>query len=275
VPRTCWSGSTWPPAAGRTAKTYSGGMRRRLDLAASLVGRPAVIFLDEPTTGLDPATREEMWEVVRRVMADDSTVLLTTQYLEEADALAGEITVIAQPRLRVAAVRSGATTSPWRHATRPGDDRLSVVARRVAPGRSRLRRRGPMFTRRRRCAAAIIAAVALPVSGCGSPSADEVESVAATFDDPSGDPGARCDLLAPATLATLENDRSAPCVDTIQELPLKGGEVTAVEIWGGDAQVRLSGDTVFLTETTAGWRVVAAGCTARSDAPYDCEVEGP
>jgi len=81
-------------AAGKSAKTYSGGMRRRLDLAASLVGRPAMIFLDEPTTGLDPAKREDMWDVVRRLISDGSTVLLTTQYLEEADALADEITVI-------------------------------------------------------------------------------------------------------------------------------------------------------------------------------------
>ena len=81
-------------AAGRTAKTFSGGMRRRLDLAASLVGRPKVIFLDEPTTGLDPAKREDMWGVVRRLVSDGSTVLLTTQYLDEADALADEITVI-------------------------------------------------------------------------------------------------------------------------------------------------------------------------------------
>ena len=81
-------------AAGRPAKTYSGGMRRRLDLAASLVGRPAVIFLDEPTTGLDPAKREDMWEVVRRLLTEGSTVLLTTQYLDEADALADEISVI-------------------------------------------------------------------------------------------------------------------------------------------------------------------------------------
>ncbi|HEX2903207.1 MAG TPA: ATP-binding cassette domain-containing protein [Jatrophihabitans sp.] len=86
-------------AAGRPAKTYSGGMRRRLDLAASLVGRPAVIFLDEPTTGLDPAKREDMWEVVRRLIADGSTVLLTTQYLEEADALADEISVIDHGRV--------------------------------------------------------------------------------------------------------------------------------------------------------------------------------
>jgi oleandomycin transport system ATP-binding protein len=80
-------------AAGKMAKNYSGGMRRRLDLAASLVGRPSVIFLDEPTTGLDPAKREDMWDVVRSLISDGSTVLLTTQYLEEADALADEITV--------------------------------------------------------------------------------------------------------------------------------------------------------------------------------------
>ena len=86
-------------AATRVAKTYSGGMRRRLDLAASLVGRPAIVFLDEPTTGLDPAKREAMWDVVRRLVTDGSTVLLTTQYLEEADALADEITVIDRGRV--------------------------------------------------------------------------------------------------------------------------------------------------------------------------------
>jgi len=86
-------------AADRPAKTYSGGMRRRLDLAASLVGRPAVVFLDEPTTGLDPTKREDMWGVVRRLVRDGSTVLLTTQYLDEADALADEITVIDHGRV--------------------------------------------------------------------------------------------------------------------------------------------------------------------------------
>jgi oleandomycin transport system ATP-binding protein len=92
-----WFGLT--EAAGRMAKTYSGGMRRRLDLAASLVGRPSVIFLDEPTTGLDPAKREDMWDVVRNLVAEGSTVLLTTQYLDEADALADEITVIDHGRV--------------------------------------------------------------------------------------------------------------------------------------------------------------------------------
>jgi oleandomycin transport system ATP-binding protein len=86
-------------AADRLAKTYSGGMRRRLDLAASLVGRPEVIFLDEPTTGLDPAKREDMWDVVRSLVTEGATVLLTTQYLEEADALADEITVIDHGRV--------------------------------------------------------------------------------------------------------------------------------------------------------------------------------
>jgi oleandomycin transport system ATP-binding protein len=86
-------------AAKKKAKTYSGGMRRRLDLAASLVGRPPVIFLDEPTTGLDPAKREDMWDVVRSLVSDGSTVLLTTQYLEEADALADEISVIDHGRV--------------------------------------------------------------------------------------------------------------------------------------------------------------------------------
>ena len=81
-------------ASERLAKTYSGGMRRRLDLAASLVGRPAVIYLDEPTTGLDPAKREDVWQLVRRLVEDGTSVLLTTQYLEEADALADEISVI-------------------------------------------------------------------------------------------------------------------------------------------------------------------------------------
>jgi oleandomycin transport system ATP-binding protein len=81
-------------AAGRAAKTYSGGMRRRLDLAASLVGRPRVLYLDEPTTGLDPHSRNEVWGMVRRLVADGTTVLLTTQYLEEADQLAHDIVVI-------------------------------------------------------------------------------------------------------------------------------------------------------------------------------------
>ncbi|MGY0066925.1 ATP-binding cassette domain-containing protein [Streptomyces sp. QTS137] len=81
-------------AARRPAATYSGGMRRRLDLAASMIGRPAVLFLDEPTTGLDPRTRNEVWVEVRRLVGDGVTVLLTTQYMEEAEQLASELTVV-------------------------------------------------------------------------------------------------------------------------------------------------------------------------------------
>jgi len=81
-------------AAKRPIKTYSGGMRRRLDLAASLIVRPKVLFLDEPTTGLDPRGRQDMWNVIKELVNDGTTLLLTTQYLEEADHLADEIAVI-------------------------------------------------------------------------------------------------------------------------------------------------------------------------------------
>jgi ABC-2 type transport system ATP-binding protein len=93
-------------AARRPARTYSGGMRRRLDLAASLVGRPDVIFLDEPTTGLDPESRVGMWEIVESLVGDGTTVLLTTQYLDEADRLADSITVLSQGKV----VASGTAT---------------------------------------------------------------------------------------------------------------------------------------------------------------------
>ena len=85
-------------AAGRPVKTYSGGMRRRLDLAAALVAEPQVLFLDEPTTGLDPRSRTSMWEVIRDLVGAGTTLLLTTQYLEEADRLADDIVVIDHGR---------------------------------------------------------------------------------------------------------------------------------------------------------------------------------
>ncbi|TIC80408.1 ATP-binding cassette domain-containing protein [Nocardioides sp. GY 10113] len=85
-------------AATRRLSTFSGGMRRRLDLAASLISRPPLIFLDEPTTGLDPRTRGQMWETIRALVAQGSTILLTTQYLDEADQLADRIAVIDRGR---------------------------------------------------------------------------------------------------------------------------------------------------------------------------------
>ena len=86
-------------AADRLVKTYSGGMRRRLDLAASIVARPNILFLDEPTSGLDPRTRIDMWETIRILVSDGTTLLLTTQYLEEADELADKIVVLDHGRV--------------------------------------------------------------------------------------------------------------------------------------------------------------------------------
>ncbi len=86
-------------AAHRPVRTYSGGMRRRLDLAAALVHRPPVLFLDEPTTGLDPRSRTDLWGVIAELVNDGTTVLLTTQYLEEADRLADQIVVVDHGRV--------------------------------------------------------------------------------------------------------------------------------------------------------------------------------
>ncbi|MGW0781921.1 ATP-binding cassette domain-containing protein [Streptomyces sp. NPDC002913] len=108
-------------SAGKGVREYSGGMRRRLDLAASMILAPAVLFLDEPTTGLDPRSRGEVWDSVRALVADGTTVLLTTQYLDEADRLASRITVIDRGRALV-------DDSPDRLKDRVGGDRIEVVA---------------------------------------------------------------------------------------------------------------------------------------------------
>ena len=113
-------------AAGRPTKTYSGGMRRRLDLAAALVAKPPVLFLDEPTTGLDPRSRIGMWDVIEGLVAEGTTVLLTTQYLDEADRLADTIAVIDHGRL-IAAGHLRRAEGPRR--------------RRAARGQARRRRR--------------------------------------------------------------------------------------------------------------------------------------
>jgi hypothetical protein len=128
-----------------------------------------------------------------------------------------------------------------------------------------------------RRAGAVLAGVGAVVllTGCASASRDDVRAVATAFEEPSASGQERCDLLAPATLRTFESDESAPCADAIGNVPLPGGDVTSVEVWSGDAQVRIGGDVVFLTETDAGWRVTAAACEPRGELPYDCEVEGP
>jgi oleandomycin transport system ATP-binding protein len=117
-------------AADRAVKTYSGGMRRRLDLAASLVGRPPMLYLDEPTTGLDPRARAEAWTLIRSMVAGGVTVLLTTQYLDEADELADEIVVIDHGRVIAAGAPDElkAKTGSQTLAVRPEDEsHLSVV----------------------------------------------------------------------------------------------------------------------------------------------------
>ena len=107
-------------AADRPVKKYSGGMRRRIDLAVTLILAPAVLFLDEPTTGLDPRNRIEVWESIRRLVAEGTTVLLTTQYLDEADQLADRVAVMDRGKVI-------ATGRPNELKARVGGDRVELV----------------------------------------------------------------------------------------------------------------------------------------------------
>jgi hypothetical protein len=122
---------------------------------------------------------------------------------------------------------------------------------------------------------AVVLSAAALLAGCASSHEPEVERVATTFEDPAGDPEARCDLLVPKTRAAFEQSEGAPCTEAIEDLALQGGAVESVEIWGGDAQVKLAGDTVFLSETSAGWRITSAACRPQAEGPYECEVDGP
>jgi ABC-2 type transport system ATP-binding protein len=112
-------------AGGRAAKTYSGGMRRRLDIAASMILAPSVLFLDEPTTGLDPRGRSEVWDTVRRMVGNGTSVLLTTQYLDEADQLADRISVIDTGRV----IAEG---TPDELKSKLGGDRIDIMVHEAA-----------------------------------------------------------------------------------------------------------------------------------------------
>jgi oleandomycin transport system ATP-binding protein len=137
-------------AADKAARHFSGGMRRRLDLAASLVGRPELLYLDEPTTGLDPRSRNDMYEIIRDLLRDGTTVLLTTQYLDEADQLADEIVVIDHGLVIASGTseqlksRTGAQTVTVRPADPADADRVAAAVRAIAAGP--LDVRGPVIS---------------------------------------------------------------------------------------------------------------------------------
>ena len=137
-------------AADRAAGKYSGGMRRRLDLAASLVGRPRLLYLDEPTTGLDPRSRNDMWDIISELVGEGVTVLLTTQYLDEADQLADEIVVIDHGLVIATGTsdqlkaRTGAQTVTVRPASEDDRDAIAAVVGGIASGAVDLR--GPIIS---------------------------------------------------------------------------------------------------------------------------------
>jgi hypothetical protein len=130
-----------------------------------------------------------------------------------------------------------------------------------------------MFRSRVGVRTAVLAAAALLLAGCADIEQPEVERIASTF--AAADPSARCAVLAPATVAAVEAARSESCVQAMAQLSLPEGAVVSSSVWGDQAQVELVGDTVFLTRTSTGWKVTAAGCRSRGDAPYNCRLEGP
>ena len=174
--------------AGRRVRTYSGGMRRRLDLAVSLVGRPEVLFLDEPTTGLDPRHRNDVWQEVRALAAAGTTVLLTTQYLEEAEQLADDLVVLDHGRVIAAG-------TPAALKAEVGGQRLHVR---------------PLHPADLPAVAALVAALA--------PDADAVVDAAGELTVPAPDPGllvALAGRLDAAGLAVAELGLRLPSLDDV------------------------------------------------------------
>jgi hypothetical protein len=144
------------------------------------------------------------------------------------------------------------------------DDQFrGVRARPLTPERRGERRRAGVLV--------LAASAAVLMGGCAGLQQPEVERVAATFSQSGA--ADRCSLLATATVTALEHDESAPCPDALGQLELPGGQVVSSAVWGDNAQVRLTADTLFLTRTDAGWKVAAAGCRPQGDAPYLCRLE--
>ncbi|SDC55272.1 hypothetical protein SAMN05660690_1873 [Geodermatophilus telluris] len=121
-------------------------------------------------------------------------------------------------------------------------------------------------------AAAVLAAAVLLLTGCSDVHLPAVEEVAGDF--AAGDPAVRCQLLTRAAVESLEHEEPAGCATALQDLQLGTGGVESAQVWGTEAQVRLTDDTLFLTATTDGWRVAAAGCAHSDEDRYDCLVEG-
>jgi ABC-2 type transport system ATP-binding protein len=159
-------------ALGQRIGTYSGGMKRRLDLAAALIHNPEVLFLDEPTTGLDPASRARVWAEVRRLNDDGMTIFLTTQYLEEADALAGRVGIIDRGRI----IAEGAPADLKRDfgsdvivAEVTGDPDRACAQIEALPGVERVERHGDELTVVTQDATALLSPVAVALDQCGVP----------------------------------------------------------------------------------------------------------
>jgi hypothetical protein len=123
-----------------------------------------------------------------------------------------------------------------------------------------------------RTALALLASGALVLTGCSDVHLPEVEQVAEDF--AAGDPVVRCELLTESAVSSLEHEEPTGCATALEDLQLGGGGVVSAQVWGSEAQVRLTDDTLFLTETTDGWRVAAAGCAHSDEDRYDCLVEG-
>jgi len=159
-------------ALGQRIGTYSGGMKRRLDLAAALIHNPQVMFLDEPTTGLDPASRARVWEEVRRLNDDGMTIFLTTQYLEEADALADRVGIIDRGRI----IAEGRPSDLKRAfgadvivAEVTGEAERASVEIAALPGVERVERHGDELTVLTGDASALLSSVAIALDACGVP----------------------------------------------------------------------------------------------------------